>query len=67
MSGSWQNTVLKPESTITNAIESLNESEYGIVLITNKNQNLRKVKTFIDTKKRKFQDIKSKVQFGRSN
>ena len=40
MSGSWQNTVLKPESTITNAIESLNESEYGIVLITNKNQNL---------------------------
>ena len=40
MSGNWQNTVLKPHSTLNNAIEKLNETEYGIVLITNQNKNL---------------------------
>lgn len=40
MLGNWQNTILKPHSTLNNAIEKLNETGYGIVLITNQSQNL---------------------------
>lgn len=40
MSVNWQDVVLKKTSTISQAIKKLNETGYGIILVTNKNNNL---------------------------
>ena len=48
MSNDWQNTVLKPESTISDAIEKLNISKYGIILVTSITDNKRLIGTITD-------------------
>ena len=48
MSNDWQYSTLKPQSTINDAIEKLNISKYGIVLVTSITNNKKLIGTITD-------------------